>query len=103
MDPIKELMYIQKKACWFDHTSLVLTVYGDRTHIVQLRCPLLKTAPGESVNPSSKNFGSKKKETDTYCHAHRREILSYLHIPKTMSMFYMYEATIVTKILIQVL
>ena len=31
------------------------------------------------------------------------EVLSYLHIPKTSSMFFMYEATIVNKILMQVL
>ena len=34
------------------------------------------------------------------CHARMREVLSYLHIPKTTSMYYIYEATIVIKILI---
>ena len=38
-----------------------------------------------------------------HCHVHMREILSCLHILKTTSMFYMYEATIVNKILMQVL
>ena len=38
-----------------------------------------------------------------YFHARMREILKYLHILKTTSMFYMYEPTIVNKILMQVL
>ena len=37
------------------------------------------------------------------CHARMREILSYLHIPTATSVFYMYEATIVNKKLMQVL
>ena len=37
------------------------------------------------------------------CHVRIREILSYLQMPKTTSMFYMYEATIVKKILMPVL
>ena len=36
------------------------------------------------------------------CHAPMREILSYLHILETTSMFYMYQAAIVNKILMQV-
>ena len=39
----------------------------------------------------------------TRCHARMKEILTYLHIPKTTSIFYMYEATIVNKILMQIL
>ena len=37
------------------------------------------------------------------CHARMRELLSYLHIPKTTSTCYMYEAIIVFKILRQFL
>ena len=36
-------------------------------------------------------YSSMFKEDE--CHARMREILSYVHIPKTMSMCYMYEAT----------
>ena len=45
-----------------------------------------------------------RKKNDKYdCHACMREILSYLHFRKTTSISYMYEATIVNKILMQVL
>ena len=37
------------------------------------------------------------------CHARKRKILCYLHMPKTTSMCYIYEATIVFKILMQLL
>ena len=35
------------------------------------------------------------------CHARMRELLSYLHIPKTTSMCHMYEATRMNQILMQ--
>ena len=47
-------------------------------------------------NKYFEQFYEKKTEiANVYCHARKREKLSYLLIPKTTSMCYMYEITIV--------
>ena len=48
-------------------------------------------------------FLSKNGFKKWQCHARMMERLSYLHIPKTTSMFHMYEATLEYNILKQVL
>ena len=50
------------------------------------------------VNPGSLELNY-YKENETRCHAGMREILSYLHIPKCTSVCYLYETTMVIRIL----
>ena len=55
------------------------------------------------INRQMKRRAKALKSNENGCHAHMREILSYLHNSETTSMFYIYEAIIVNKILMQVL
>ena len=58
------------------------------------------TSPPVTARTNAQHYN---RPSDTDCHAHIMERLSFLQILKTKSMFYTYEAVTVNKILMQIL